>query len=92
MDKLKREGQSRSEKDRNTICELQLEISRLKSFLDEKETKYENAQFNLNEQLQREKEAKFDLVQATLSLKSFANPAKYFIFETQGIPIGGSAQ
>ncbi len=67
MDKLKREGQSRSEKDRNIICELQLEISRLKSYLDEKESKYENVQINLNEQMQREREAKFDLVKAAFT-------------------------
>jgi len=62
VDKLKRDSQSRGEKDRLQIGELQLEVSRLKSQLEEMASKLEGNKTNLSDQISREKEAKFDMV------------------------------
>jgi hypothetical protein len=62
LEKLKRESQMRSEKDRLQIGEFQLEISRLKSQLEELVSKYEANKSSLVEQLSKEKEAKFEMV------------------------------
>ena len=62
LEKLKRESQIKIEKDRLVIGELQLEISRLKSQLEEKVTKFESNKESLGEHLSREKEAKFEMV------------------------------
>ncbi len=62
LEKLKRESSTKSEKDRLQIGELQLEVSRLKSQLEEKVEKYEGIKASLVEQLNREKEAKFEMV------------------------------
>ena len=67
LEKHKRESSMKSEKDRLQIGELQLEVSRLKSQLDEKVAKYEGIKASLVEQLNREKEAKFEMVIIYLS-------------------------
>ena len=61
LEKLKRESQTRVERDRLQIGEFQLEISRLKSQLEEKVSKYESNKSALVEQLSKEKEAKFEM-------------------------------
>lgn len=62
LDKLKRDSQARSEKDRLQIGEFQLEISRLKGQLEEMATKFEGSKAHLTETISREKEAKLDMV------------------------------
>lgn len=62
LEKLKRESSMKSEKERLQIGELQLEVSRLKSQLEEKVEKYEGIKASLVEQLNREKEAKYEMV------------------------------
>lgn len=69
VDKLKREGQMRSEKDRLQIGELQLEVSRLRSQLEEMMSKLEGNKTNLTDQISREKEAKFDMVSSKACLQ-----------------------
>lgn len=69
VDKLKREGQMRSEKDRLQIGELQLEVSRLRSQLEEMMSKLDGNKTNLTDQISREKEAKFDMVSSKTCLQ-----------------------
>ena len=68
VDKLKREGQMRSEKDRLQIGEL-LEVSRLRSQLEEMMSKLDGNKTNLTDQISREKEAKFDMVSSKTCLQ-----------------------
>ena len=75
LEKLKRDSQARSEKDRLQIGEFQLEISRLKGQLEEIATKFEGTKAHLSETISREKEAKLDMVciLACSSIKQYSS-------------------
>jgi rootletin len=60
LDKSKRDGSCRIEKDRASIAELQLEVSKLRGLLQEKANQLEDDQKSLNTLLLKEKQSKIN--------------------------------
>ena len=70
IEKIRREGGSKLEKDRASIAELQLEISKLQSLLQDKSDVYEDEKSILTVNLNKEKQEKINAENEVVMLKS----------------------
>ena len=61
MERVKRESASKMEKDRAAIADLNLEISRLRSQLEDASAKFDGEKSIVQDSLRREKAAKSDM-------------------------------
>ena len=61
MDRIKRDTTSKLEKDRSTIADLNLEISRLRSQLEDASAKFDGEKSIVEDSLRREKQNKSDM-------------------------------